>query len=181
MCNSAPKPPDPPKFKDPRLKDKEYKAVAKDLGIKKLETPRQLYRVEKVMARQDENEYKQTLADMETRNQTQREAEIARQQAQFEQMTAIQQAQFDQNMQFQQKALDRQLAAQADLQQRSEESALRSQVPQFTSNSSNARRVKSKRTSRGVAQQMARGTSQLRIPLSISSGSSSPVKLNIGS
>lgn len=180
MCTSAPAP-SKPKFKDPRLKDKEYQRVASELGIKKLKTPQQLYLVEKVMAREAEQEYKQTLTDMETTNQTRREEDIARQTAQFEEVNRIQQAQFEQNLAAQEQALQSQLDAQDRLQQRAEESSLRSQVPQFTNNASNARRVKSKQTRKSLAQQASRGASQLRIPLSINSGSSSPVKLNIGS
>jgi len=181
MCTSAPKAPDPPKFKDPRLKDKEYKAIAKDLGIKKLETPRQLYRVEKVIARNKENEYQTRLDELEETNTRNRAEDIARVTAQYEETTRIQQEQFDRSIAAQNYGLQAQLEAQDRLQQRAEESSLRSQVPQFVNNSSNARRVKAKKTGRAIAQQASRGASQLRIPLSINSGSSSPVKLNIGS
>lgn len=181
MCTSAPKAPDPPKFKDPRTKDPQYKAIAKDLGIGKINTPRELYRVEKVIARNKENEYKATLAEMEATNATNRADDIARAQAQFDEMTRMQQQQFEQSMAAQNQALQMQLESQDRLQQRAEESSLKSQMPQFTTNSSNSRRVKAKTSGRRLAQQAARGASQLRIPLSINSGSSSPVKLNIGS
>lgn len=180
MCSGGPRV-STPEFKDPRLKDKQYKSIAKDLGIKKLDTPRELYRVEKVIARNKEAEYKDTLDQMEQTNATNRADDIARAQAQFDQVNQIQQAQFEQSMAAQEQALQSQLAAQEQLQKRSEESALRSQIPQFTANSSNARRIKSKASGKRLAQQAARGASQLRIPLSINSGSSSPVKLNIGS
>jgi hypothetical protein len=181
MCTSAPKAPDPPKFNDPRLKDKEYKAVAKDLGIKNFSKPQQIYRVEKVIARNKENEYQTTLDTIEQTNANNRADDIARANAQYEEMSRIQQQQFEQSMAAQSMALQAQLEAQDRLQQRAEESSLRSQVPQFVNNSSNARRVKAKKSGRAIAQQASRGASQLRIPLSINSGSSSPVKLNIGS
>ena len=180
MCSGAPKP-STPEFKDPRLKDREYKALAAEMGIKKLDKPGELYRVEKKMSKRDEADYRATLAGIEAKNDANRAADIARAESQFAESTRIQQEQFDRNMKFQEKALERQLASQMELQKRSEEMSLRAQVPQFTSNSSNARRVRAKTTGRRLAMQASRGASQLRIPLSISSGSSSPVKLNIGS
>lgn len=181
MCSSKPKAPPAPKFKDPRLNDKQYKAVAKDLGIKKLDKPGELYRVEKRIAKNEQNAYQQTLNQMEATNAANRADDIARSEAQFQEVNRIQQAQFAENMAAQERALQAQLAAQEEMQRRAEEASLRSQVPQFTANSSNARRIKSKASGKRLAQQAARGASQLRIPLSINSGSSSPVKLNIGS
>jgi hypothetical protein len=181
MCTSAPKAPSAPTFKNPRANDQQYKAIARDLGIGKIDKPSELYRVEKVIARNKESEYKASLDQMEQTNATNRADDIARSQAQFDEMARMQQAQFEQSMAAQNQALQAQLAAQAELQKRAEEAALRSQVPQFTANSSNARRVKAKTSGKRLAQQAARGASQLRIPLSINSASSSPVKLNIGS
>lgn len=180
MCSGASKP-STPEFKDPRLNDKEYKTLAREMGIKKLDKPGELYRVEKKMAKQDEAEYRATLAGLEAKNDANRAADIARAEAQFAEANRIQQEQFAANMKFQEQALNRQLESQMQLQSRAEEMSLRSQVPQFTNNSSNARRVRAKTTGKRLAMQASRGASQLRVPLSINSGSSSPVKLNIGS
>lgn len=124
------------------------------------------------------------LAEAEARANGQREADIQRQQEQFNQTAAQQQKQFEMSMAAQNEALERQLAAQQDAQRKAEEASLRSQVPQLTSNSSNARRVKPKSSPRQTARSAALGTSQLRVPLSIGSvtgSGGSPVKLNIGS
>lgn len=123
------------------------------------------------------------LAEAEARANAQREADIKRQQDQFNKTYVQQQQQFDSSMAAQNAALERQMEAQREAQRKAEEAALRSQVPQMTSNDSNARRVKSKTSSRETARTAALGTSQLRVPLSIGSttGGGSPVKLNIGS
>lgn len=131
-----------------------------------------------------QQQFEKQMMDMEARNNRNRQQDIARAEAMTAQQMAIQQKQFDQSMAAQKAALDAQLRSQAELQRRSEEAALRSQVPQLTANSSNARRVRSRETGREAARRAAMGTSQLRVPLSIgsSAGSSgSPVKLNIGS
>jgi hypothetical protein len=169
------------------LDDRKYKSIANDLGIKKYDSAKDIYRVEKVITKQKDKEYQTQLNDMQSRQDAIRAEDIARAQYQFDQTAAIQQRQFDQSMAAQEAALQMQLDAQADLQRRSEEASLRSQVPQFTNNSSNARRVKAKASGKQTARQAALGASQLRVPLGISSSrgtgaasGGSPVKLNIG-
>ena len=188
MCSAPqPKAPKPQKFDDPRLDDKKYKSIANDLGIKKFDSAKDIYRVEKVITKQKDAAYQQQLDDMQARQDTIRAEDIARADNQYNQTTEIQQQQFNESMAAQDAALQQQLAAQAELQRRSEEASLRSQVPQFTNNSSNARRVKAKASGKQTARQAALGASQLRVPLGISSGrgtgtasGGSPVKLNIG-
>lgn len=180
MCNSAPRP-STPKFNDPRLKDPKYRRVATKLGITNFNSASDIYQVESHIAKNKERRYQETLTQMEQANAATRAEDVARAEAQFNEMNKIQQEQFDLSMAAQEQALQAQLDAQERLQKRSEEASLRAQVPQLTSNSSNARRVKSRTSSKKLAAQQARGASQLRIPLSIRSGSSSPVKLNIGS
>lgn len=188
MCTGgAPSAPSAPKFKDPRRRDPEYLAVAADLGYvnKKgdpvIKNPKQLYYVDKEIANRQEQEYKDQLDARDKAAAEQRAQDLAIAQQQFEEMSAMQQRQFNESMAAQERALQSQLAAQEAMQKRAEEASLRSQVPQFTSNSSNARRVRANASAKERARQAARGTSQLRVPLSISNSSSSPVKLNIGS
>lgn len=182
MCSGGGSRPSTPKFKDPRLKDPTYRQVASELGITRLNSANDLFKVEQVLTKRKEDEYRADLAATETRNNANRQADIARADAQYQQTMAIQQQQYSESMAAQEKALQAQLAAQAELQKRAEESALRSQVPQLTSNSANASRVRSKTSGRQRARSAAMGAGQLRIPLGIGSQSlgGSPVKLNIG-
>lgn len=125
---------------------------------------------------------------MEAQYKAQMDKQYEVAQKQYEEQTKLQQSQYEQSMQAQEKALQAQLAQQDALAKRSEEVALRSQVPQLTSNSANATRVRSSSSSRASARSAAQGTSQLRVPLGISASSgstsgltnTSPIKLNIG-
>ena len=118
----------------------------------------------------------------------QREQEYAVAQQRYQEQVAMQRAQYEQSMRAQESALQAQLAQQDALARRSEEAALRAQVPQMTANSANATRVRSTSDSRKASRAAAQGTSQLRVPLGISSTTgaisgltnTSPVKLNIG-
>jgi hypothetical protein len=198
MC-SKPKPPP-----DPRRKDPEFLAVAKELGIvnKKgapvLKNNQQVYTVQKEIdnrklaaSKAEEErktkEYNDRLDQMDATNATNRADDIARVESQFAATSQAQQAQFDASMAAQERALQSQLAAQAELQRKSEEAALRSQVPQMTTDPRNASRIRSRSSARQQARRASMGTSQLRIPLSIGgsmggmSNGGSPVKLNIGS
>lgn len=123
--------------------------------------------------------------------QAQYEAQQAKQYAiakqQYDQQVALQKSQFEQSLAAQEKALQAQLSQQDALAKKSEEAALKAQVPQLTANRNGATRIRATSESRKAAKAAAQGTSRLRIPLSISnSGSmsgltnSSPVKLNIG-
>jgi hypothetical protein len=198
MC-SKPKPPP-----DPRKKDPEFLAVAKELGIvnKKgdpvLKNNNQIYTVQKEIDNrqlaaskaeeaQKTKEYNDRLDRMDATNASNRRDDIARVESQFAATSQAQQAQYEASMAAQERALQAQLAAQAELQRKSEEAALRSQVPQMTNNASNASRIRSRSSSKQQARRASLGTSQLRVPLSIGgsmggmSNGGSPVKLNIGS
>lgn len=188
MCSGGGSRPSAPKFNDPRRKDAEYLAVAEQLGFRNkkgdvaIRNQRQLYEVDKVLMQRKEDEYRNELASTEARNDANRQADIERADAQYQQTMAIQQQQYRESMAAQEKALQTQLAAQAELQKRAEESALRAQVPQMTSNSANASRVRSKTSGRQRSRSAAMGAGQLRVPLGIGTQSvgGSPVKLNIG-
>lgn len=183
MCSGGGAKPSTPKFDDPRLNDPKYKQVASRLGIKKFDSAGDIYQVENVLNKQKEDAYAARLQKMEATQAANRREDIARVEKQYQQTTQIQQQQFNESMAAQEAALQAQLAAQAELQKRAEESALRSQVPQLTSNSANASRVRAKTSGRQRARSAAMGAGQLRIPLGIGSqsGGGSPVKLNIGS
>ena len=189
MCSGGGSRPSTPKFKDPRQNDPQYLAVAEQLGFRnkkgevKIRNQQQLYEVDKILMQRKEDEYRAELAATEARNNANRQADIERADAQYQQTMAIQQQQYNESMAAQEKALQAQLAAQAELQKRAEESALRAQVPQMTSNSANASRVRAKTSGRQRARSAAMGAGQLRVPLGIGAQSAggSPVKLNIGS
>lgn len=126
---------------------------------------------------------------LEAQYAKQREQEYAVAQQRYQEQVAMQRAQFEQSMRAQESALQAQLAQQDALAKRSEEAALRAQVPQLTANSATATRVRATSESRKSARSAAQGTSQLRVPLGISSSgmgaisgltNTSPVKLNIG-
>jgi hypothetical protein len=124
------------------------------------------------------------LDEMEKSAAAQRAADAARAEKQFAEAQATQKSQFEQSLTAQDRALQLQLKAQEDAQKRAEETNLKGQVPQMTTNDKNARRVQPQTSTRAAARRAAQGTSQLRVPLSIqgmSANSGSPVKLNIGS
>jgi hypothetical protein len=184
MCKA--KAPPPPKFNDPRQNDPQYQQVGREMGIGSISSADDVYRIEKTIAQRQQDDYNTRLAETERKANEQRAADQNRAEQQFNQAQALQQRQFEQSMAAQQASLQAQLRAQEELQRRAEEASLRSQVPQMTEGSSEARRIRSRTSSRQQSRQAAIGTNQLRIPLSIGSmggmaGGGSPVKLNIGS
>lgn len=199
MCGGrpSPPPPPPPRFEDPRAQDPRYLAIARANGIPEITNPTTIYQIEQTMRDQEQAAFNARLAQQEQQAAQQRAEDAARTQQQFAAAQAQQERQFKEAQAAQERALARQLevqqsiatqqiSAQNEMARRSEEAALKAQVPQMTNNSSNARRIKPQTSTKERARQAAMGTSQLRVPLSIGSGApaasgASPVKLNIGS
>lgn len=178
----APEAPAAPAWSDPRQNDPKYLAIANKNGIASIDNPTTLYQVEQTIRDTEQAAYNTRMAEMEAQASTRRTEDLARADRQFAASQALQERQFAASVAAQERSLQMQIAAQAEMQRKAEEAALRSQVPEMTSNLKDARRIKAKSSSKQQARQASMGTSQLRIPLSIGSvASNSPVKLNIGS
>lgn len=170
-------------FADPRSKDPKYIEVAKELGIDNIKNNDLLYKVQTELDKRKDDEFKTRLDTQEKAAATTRAEDLARQETQFAESNRVQQEQFNRSLEAQARALQIQIEAQKEAQRRAEELNLRSQVPQLTVNSQNARRIRSKESAKQTSRRAAMGVSQLRVPLSIGSmtaAGSSPVKLNIG-
>lgn len=92
MCGGGSRPSAPKPPPDPRMELREYRVVAKDIGIKDLSSPKELVKVEREMARRETERIEQRYADQRAADQARMDTLMAQQRADQEKMLSEQRA-----------------------------------------------------------------------------------------